>query len=368
MKKTLLVAALTVGFAGLAHAETSVTLYGIADAGIGYQKLSSNDGPDSKKIGLVDGIEAGNRWGLKGTEDLGNGLQAVFQLESGYSISNGTQGQFGTGTSERLFGRQATIGLKSAAWGQFDLGRQTNIASKYFAGVANPFGAGFSTAKTGTTFGAADTVRYDNMAMYQTPSFSGFQFGVGYSFDAAGSQIAKVSGEADRNDRAITTGLRYGNGPIAVALTYDNLKTANNAAGTLDTGTINAWNLGGSYDFEVVKLHLGVGQSRNGLFTGGGSAGNAGAIFYDGAKINSYTVGVSAPIGAGSLLASWGLADPKGSLSDDGAKKQQVYSLGYTYSLSKRTDLYALGSYVKNNAFEDGDKSTVAAVGIKHAF
>ncbi|HEY9281646.1 MAG TPA: porin [Eoetvoesiella sp.] len=389
MKKTLLVAALAVGFAGVAHAETSVTLYGIADAGIGYEKRTSANGADSKRVGLVDGVASGNRWGLKGAEDLGNGLQAVFQLESGYDITTGSQLQSDEDT-DRLFGRHATIGLKSASWGQLDFGRQTNIGSKYGAGVLSPFGAGFKLAKAGTTFTSANTNRLDNMAMYQTPSFSGFQFGIGYSFGTDGTQAFTADGESNPNDRAFTTGLRYANGPLAVALTYDQIKFAETGAtpgtviptgdfaagvftpvaagvspnaallspGSTGTGggTAKAWNLGASYDFEVVKLHLGVGQERDGTYSG----------YSDGADANAYTVGLSAPIGAGKLMASWGMLDPRGEQSE--GENQQAYSLGYTYALSKRTDLYALGSYVKDVRFNDGAKSKIAAVGVRHAF
>src|SRR5690606_12735283 len=115
MKKTLLAAALTVGFFGVAQAETSVTLYGIIDTGIGYNKVEGAGDYEAKKIGLINGVQSGSRWGLKGTEDLGDGLQAIFQLESGFDSSTGHQAQGG-----RLFGRHATIGLQGDSWGRLD--------------------------------------------------------------------------------------------------------------------------------------------------------------------------------------------------------------------------------------------------------
>ena len=118
MKKTLLAAALIAGFAGIAQAETSVTLYGIVDGGIGYQK-TKNDNFQNTRTGMIDGVQYGNRWGLRGTEDLGDGLRAVFTLESGFNLGSGTQAQ-GTkkGEYDRLFGRQATLGLAGDSWGQ----------------------------------------------------------------------------------------------------------------------------------------------------------------------------------------------------------------------------------------------------------
>ena len=375
MKKTLLAAALMAGFAGVAHAETSVTLYGILDAGIGYQKLKVNDDAgdfSQKRIGMINGIQSGNRWGLKGSEDLGDGLRAVFVLESGFDLGTGKSGQ-----GSRLFGRQATLGLAGDSWGQLDFGRQTNIASKYLSAVADPFGGGFDQANIGGAFTAANTARYDNMVMYQTPNFSGFQFGVGYSFNVNGNQAYKVDGGSQENKRGVTTGLRYANGPIGVALTYDQFKTPESQG---DSVSVKSWNIGGSYDFEVVKAYLAFGQTRNGLFASQDYSGSADIlpnsgymIGLDGLKINSYLVGVSAPVGAGTLMASWTMADMRAvptllSGLDIEKKKQHTYSLGYSHPLSKRTNVYAIGSYAKNVYFTPDAKSTLLGVGLRHQF
>lgn len=378
MKKTLLAAALLAGFAGVAQAETSVTLYGIIDTGIGYNKISGakDGGPVSNgsRIGMINGVQNGSRWGLRGSEDLGDGLRAVFQLESGFDSGNGKSGQ-----SSRLFGRQATVGLASDSWGQLDFGRQTNIASKYFGSI-DPFGAGFGQANIGTGFSAANTQRYDNMVMYQTPSFSGFQFGIGYSFNADDNKTAETGFRTADNTRAITTGLRYVNGPLNVALTYDQLNRSNvGKSGDVDT-TPRQYILGGSYDFEVVKLALAAGRTENGWFAGPGVNGNSllskniadnmTNSFQKNFKANSYLVGLSAPIGgASNVFGSWQMVDPKGSFSDDNnLEKMNVFSAGYTYDLSKRTNLYAYGSYAKNYAFIDGLKSTAVGVGLRHRF
>ena len=378
MKKTLLAAALATGFvaAGAAHAETSVTLYGIVDGGIGYQQLKGTiDDPvtgdpieyNGKRTGMINGINSANRWGLKGTEDLGDGLQAVFVLESGFDLGTGVSGQ-ALGNSNRMFGRQATVGLQSDAWGRLDLGRQTNIATKYFADVASPFGVDFGQAAAGTTFNSAASLRYDNMVMYQTPNFSGFQFGVGYSFNANGSQQFRDSGGDDPNTHAWTTGLRYANGPIGLAATYDQFEAPETLP--VDGGVkVKSWNVGASYDFSVARLHAGFGQTRNGWFQGitFGDLDTAGALMVnDGMRVNSYTVGLSAPVGPGEIMASWGMADPRGTAGDD--EKQNIYSLGYTYPLSKRTNVYAIGSYAKNVAFQDDLKSTLIGVGMRHQF
>lgn len=380
MKKTLLAAALALGFAGVAQAETSVTLYGILDGGIGYQQIKG-DGFKTRKTGMINGVQSGNRWGLRGTEDMGNGLQAVFQVESGFDLSTGHQQQGG-----RLFGRHATLGLRSDAWGQLDIGRQTNIGSKYF-GAIDPFAQGFGQANIGTTFGSVNTVRWDNMVMYQTPNFSGFQFGVGYSFNTDGAQRSSLDvdgvydlNESDRNRRGITAGIRYGNGPLAVALSYEQERIGSASANGLTTPgddvNVRAWQLGAAYDFEVVKVHAAFGQTRNGMFGAGigsldGEASVAVGGALDGLKYNHYMVGLSAPVGAGSIMASWQMADPRS--NPDAAPnaeldKMNIYSLGYTYNLSKRTNMYVFGSYAKDVNFQDGVKATYAGVGLRHRF
>ncbi len=379
MKKALLVTALFAVLSGAAQAETAVTLYGLIDTGVGFQRIKGNDGYKESKVGVANGVSSGSRWGLRGAEDLGDGLSAVFTLESGFNSANGQSGQSG-----RLFGRQATVGLKGDSWGLLEFGRQTNVASKYIAAI-NPFGTSYGQASVGTAFSAANTVRHDNMVMYQTPSFSGFQFGLGYSFSADDTKNGAAQFNADgtrksnpsqtgfrtaNNTRAITAGLRYVNGPLNVALTYDQLNPANQL-GT--DGNPKQWILGGSYNFEVIKLALAYGQTREGWLTGRslnafGSGSPVAKSFGSNIvakdfKSNSYLVGLSAPVGgAGSILASWQRADANNTKLTGDDATMNIFSLGYTYNLSKRTNLYALGSYATNFAFIDGVKSTVGAV------
>ena len=371
MKKTLLAAALLAGFAGVAQAETSVTLYGIIDTGIGYNKIKGAEDfgiRDGSRVGMINGVQNGSRWGLRGTEDLGDGLQAVFQLESGFDSGTGRSAQ-----GSRLFGRQATIGLQSNSWGRLDLGRQTNIASKYFGSI-DPFGAGFGQANIGTALSATNTVRYDNMVMYQTPSFSGFQAGVGYSFNADSTRGAETGFRTADNTRAITAGLRYVNGPLQVAFAYDQLNASNKLPQEDVDATPRQYTLGGAYDFEVLKLSLAYARTTDGWFSSPSVNGNSllgGDVptFADGFKSNSYMVGLSAPIGGASqIFGSWQMVDPSNDKLTGGDEKMNIFSLGYTYDLSKRTNLYAYGSYAKNYAFLDGVKSTAVGVGLRHRF
>src|SRR5699024_9973341 len=255
------------------------------------------------------------------------------------------------------------------------------ITSLYMPSIGSPFGASFMQANYGATFSAANTTRYDNMIQYQTPSFAGFQAGLGYSFNTDGKQNAtyKVGGnEYKANEKAWTAALRYANGPIALGLSYDQKKADRNRPGA-DRATVREWMLAGSYDFEVVKLHLGGGQVRNGIFTAQGYEGSdtflaglgLGAGVGDGFRANNYTVGVSAPVGAGNIMASWAMSDvrkARDNYNKSDMKDQQIYSLGYTYPLSKRTNVYAIGSYAKNVYYAPKLKSTLVGVGVSHQF
>jgi len=381
MKKSLLCAALIAGFAGAATAETSVTLYGRVDGGIGYQQFKGTNPETGESFkgtntGMANGIMGGNRWGLKGAEDLGDGLQAVFVLENGFNLNDGSSGS--------MFDRQATVGLQSSSWGRLDLGRQITVSSKYLAGVASPFGADWGQASVGSAFSAINSVRYNNMVTYQTPKFSGFQLGLNYSFSGEGDQEFKTSGGDEPNNVAWGVALRYGNGPVELGLSYDQYKTAeadfSGISGDRDV-SIKSWNLAGAYDFDVVKVHAGFGQTRNGWFKHvsaidyrdvDGRAGMQGRMTWGAesdAKVNSYTLGLSAAVGAnGKVLASWVMADPKNGFSNFQRDKQHIYSLGYTYKLSKRTNLYALGSYGTGIHFYDDLKATQFAVGLRHQF
>lgn len=419
MKKTLLATVLGAAFASVAQAGSSVTLYGLIDMGLAYEQQKTNHrvvdtvGGDivygaisgkRTKFGVRNAGRSGSRWGIRGVEDLGNGLRAVFQLEHGFEATTGYGRQSG-----RMFGRTATLGLASNDWGQIDVGRQVNVASRYVRSVADPFSGNFGQVRMGAAFGAAATVRYDNMILYQTPDVSGFKFGIGYSFNAGGEQEWTDSDSDNPNTRAFTTGFSYTSGPLAFALSYDQ-KTNRSNSGYADT-TVSQWSLGAAYDFDVVTVSGAFGQTRNGRF-GPVYGWNGGAAFspglqavYDsldptnpadqvtrgdmddmlasatlglnefdrGFRSNSFLIGFSAPVGAGTFMASWHMADPRSNpdrmRSDDwGMKKQHTYNLGYIYPLSVRTSLYAYGSHAKNHAFIDGSDTTIVGAGLRHEF
>ncbi|WP_228980992.1 porin, partial [Paraburkholderia gardini] len=133
MNKKVLTTAILATFAGAAHAQSSVTLYGLIDAGISYANHSKVGNSHDDLVKYDDGVASGSRWGLRGTEDLGGGLKAIFVLESGFNSGNGTLGQGGA-----MFGRQAYVGVTKDNIGSFTMGRQYTFSTDYL-------GANYST-------------------------------------------------------------------------------------------------------------------------------------------------------------------------------------------------------------------------------
>lgn len=416
MKKTLLAAALVAGFAGVAQAESSVTLYGLVDAGYGYQgsqaKFKGGNADQNGKVRTNDfkvhsGIANGSRWGLKGKEDLGNGTSAIFVLESGFDVGNGTQGQ-SDDDNDRLFGRQAYVGLTGESWGTFTLGRQYNAGDTFVAPI-DPFGTGWGFAGAENVFGGSLSARYDSVIKYVSPNFSGFQFGIGLTHhenDVKRSGFGVNSTKTKETDAGVTTGLGYTSGPLYIGATFDYIygRTKINGVKDRDEKT-KAWNIGGTYDFDVVKVHLMYGGQKDGVIDGGpalakygvdaavnatGAAefnngvANSGGFFGKGYKQHSWLAGLSAPVGdAGTVMFSYAGSTAKNS-SDKFINQgkwtadSHNFALGYRHGLSKRTSVYGVASYgwsdlkAKNGAIDNGrkvsTKRTQAIVGLQHRF
>ena len=378
MKKTLLAAALLAGFAGAASAQSSVTLYGIVDGGLRYQQVSRNNLDGTNNMGVAYGQQSGNRFGMKGVESLGNGNNAIFAIESGLDLGNGMGQQGG-----RLFGRQSWMGVENNAWGQVRLGRMINLTTDYLVNAVDPFGAGFGQLNMGNAFTSGNTLRLDNVLMYKTPTLSGFQAGLGYSFATGLTSNGGTTGygfATSNNSRQVTVGVKYANGPIYAAASFEKAYAANTT--TQNGNSVNSANIAGSYDLKVVKLAAGFGVTRDG-FWAGSAAGGTGAtiapapnsqtsalVFAPGTSFNAYIVGATVPVNAVSrVLLSWTMIAPDGDTKTlYSAKNQQSLGLGYTYDFTKRTNLYTYVGQVTNYATVDTAKSTVVGLGMRHQF
>lgn len=339
MKKTVLALAVLGAFAGAASAQSNVTVYGVIDAGISHE-----NGAAGSVTKLATGIQSGNRLGFKGSEDLGGGLKANFQIENGFDGDTGRIRQGGA-----LFGRQAWVGL-SGSFGSINAGR--NYAPVFIAlDSLDPFGTGTTGSSTNLMIpGANFDVRANNSLSYSSPDMNGFYFSGLYG-------LGEVAGSSS-GSRYYAMSVAYSKGPLNLALAFDN---QNNAANTDSTKIVLA---GGTYNFGPATAHLAWETFKNASM-----------------DYRDWLVGVSAPLGAGTLMASYiNKDDRSGAAVSSGAKQ---YAIGYSHPLSKRTNVYVSYGHIGNdaggnwivgdassggNAVNNGDSSSAVAVGIRHRF
>ncbi|MEK6346409.1 MAG: porin [Burkholderia sp.] len=326
---------------GSAHAQSSVTLYGLIDTSLTYV----NHAQGSKNSWLLGNSSAGNlsgsRFGIKGSEDLGGGLKAIFQLENGFNPSTGGLGQGG-----RMFGRQAFVGLASDHFGTVTLGRQYDPLVDLIQPITadNYFGSVFATA--GDVDNYDNSFRVDNAVKYTSPLISGVQFEAMYSFGGvAGSTSSKQSYSA---------AVSYNGGPLALAAGYYYAaNTAGNAgqrAGWSSTsdGTFDGPINGGYQTAHSLGIARVAGQYTFGAFTAGASYSNAqyrrdgASLFAQNERYNTGQGFLNYQLNP-SLLLGVGYSYTKAT-GDTSATYHQA-SLGADYTLSKRTDIYLTAAY-----------------------
>lgn len=374
MKKTLAALAVLGAFAGSAAA-ADVQLYGVVDEGLIYTNTKVTDEKSVDQLQLKSGRNLGSRWGLKGSEDLGNGYKVGFKLESGFEADSGTLQE------NRLFRREAGLTLYGP-FGSLGLGRFGGIASAAgtydLIGYVESFDGG-----DGNVWGFAASDRYDNMVVYQTPRFAGLQLTAQYSFktDSKGTNKDDAKGNHYYNgDEGTSDAQRYASiglsgeyGPASFAVGYELTKYgASAAAGVgreLDKDGQLVF-LGGNYDFEVVQLFV-EGQyfKHQTAIAGFGDAfeDNIGDV-----KGYGLHLGAAAPLGAGTLTAGLYYTDATDEQIEDKDVDFKYYgaSARYNYPLSERTGVYAGAGYgqVKND--DSGDKTKVTQVycGLVHTF
>ena len=348
MQKKLIALAVAGLASGVAAAQTNVTMYGVLD--LAYVYSSGNAGytraglkiPGTNTFSGLSGIGAGNRLGFKGEEALGNGLKAVFTLEYGLDPDLNC----GIGTCG-LNARQQFVGLASN-YGTVALGRQYapgfNASANNDALDASDFGIQSSlSALNGMTITPNSPARFNNAITYTSPDFSGFKASAIYSFGE--SNLGGYNNASTLDGSKLGVGLNYANGPINLDAVYQSrlslaLANPNNPPPYKLPGTsssINEWYVGGSYDFKVVKVfasYQALDNNNNVLVTGIDSS-------------DLWSVGVSAPIGRGTLGLSYGRLVTDRNYASDGVS----WGAGtqYTYPLSKRTSVYGAYSYFNNN-------------------
>ncbi|MDR6214386.1 porin [Paracidovorax wautersii] len=352
MKKSLIALAVLAA-SGAAMAQSSVTLFGIVDTGVAY--VNNVNAAGDNNYGLSTSGNATSRLGFRGVEDLGGGLKAGFWLEGEIF------GDDGNGNAGFDFRRRSTLSL-TGGFGEVRLGRdQTagyNKTSSYDlfgqTGIGQFMGwrawTGVASTTAGSAINDASNIRSSNIVSYYTPNLSGFTGGISYGFD---EQVAGKAG------RYVGGNVAYDNGPLSVALSYDQRELN-------DTSSRDTLTFGGSYNLTVAKINAILQQSKYDI---------PGA---SDAKFNAYALGASLPVGAGEFKVQYALYDQKAIDS----KAHQI-SLGYVHNLSKRTAVYGNVAYLKNKDRSNlalqaknlsttgpgaGENQTGVQVGIRHAF
>jgi len=333
----------------IAHAQSSVTLYGILDEAIMYQ--SNVNGGKRVYLDSTGGL-TGSRWGMTGKEDLGGGLRAIFTLESGINLNNGNFAQGGT-----PFGRQAFVGLASDQYGSLTLGRQYDMIF-YFPEPLTVAGA-ISTvifSHPGDLDNTANSIRVNNAIRYMSPNLRGFTFGGEYS-------VGGVAGNTTANS-GYSVGIGYTGGPFSIGAAFeyfknptsatpgqgfftDNANGASLLAFSLNRGYVSA----SSYQVGVIAATYKVGP-----FTFAASGSNVqygnmgGTLSGQTARFNNADVGVSYTYSPALILSvGYEYLVGKGVTTTSGSTvgNQHYNQVGIMadYFLSKRTDIYFAGGY-----------------------
>ncbi len=350
MKKTVAALAVLSAVAGAAHAQSSVNLYGLVDVFVGKSTseitLGSSVAKTDPGTSLTSGGLNGSRWGLRGSEDLGGGLKANFQLESGFNADTGNSADAG-----RLFNRTSKVGL-SGGFGSVEFGRQY---THMFLLVDGFDAQGTSTfSATSAIFGPAalssvmmsPAYRRDNMIQYTSPDMGGFTAGLQYALGENGAPGVSAG-------RAVSVSAGYANGPVAVQGVYESVKGVGSGA-----ATAKSFGLGASYDFSVVKVLAQIVNQKDGLVNGSEEAG--------------YVLSAVVPVAdSGSVHLGLGAQTVKASATGIRYAKNSSAGVEYHHNLSKRTTLYAGMTRLKfelESTVSASVKDRAYGLGIRHKF
>ncbi|MDI1244794.1 MAG: porin [Rhodoferax sp.] len=345
MKKSLILATGLSAFVIGAHAQSSVQLSGLADVYVGSMRMAGD--AVSKNVVNSGGMTT-SWWGMSGSEDLGGGLTASFVLTSFFQMDTGATGRFG----EQQFSRDANVSLSNTL-GTLTLGRSK--APNFLPTVMfNPMGDSYtfsplvlhSSVPVGT-FGAyrwtgtvpADT-GWSNQITYSSPTFSGLKGNLHY-------QLGEQGTGANESAHNVGLNLFYSAGPLSLTAYWerDEINNPFPPNAVLASGTQRAWMLGGTYDASVVKLFATAGKSSNSAST---------------IDKQTTSLGISAPVGGGKLLAA-----VAHTTNDVANTSRTTATLGYDYTLSKRTDVYAMLMNDKITSFQSGNSF---GMGVRHRF
>ncbi|SAL55907.1 porin [Caballeronia terrestris] len=356
MNKNLLATAALAAFAAFAsttaQAQSSVTLYGIIDAGISYVNNSATRTGSDHLFKYDDGVAQGSRWGLRGSEDLGQGLKAIFVLENGFNSGNGTLGQGGA-----MFGRQAYVGLAKNDVGSLTFGRQYSFSTDY---LGSNYSIGGQTVAGNYAYHINDvdqltSSRINNAVKFSSATFYGVTFGGLYGFSNqagafAGTPTTTTAGVTTQgSSRAYSFGLNYKLGTFGIGAAYTDIRFPGAATPAFSTTIANV-SSGGTKDlrtFGVGANYAFGGATVFGLWTNTRFESLTGAT----SKFNAYELGGKY---AFTQALTGGLGYTYMKLTDAAQGKWQQVDASVDYALSKRTDVYLLGIYQHASGSNNG--------------
>lgn len=354
MKKVLIAIAAS-GLSAGAFAQSNVTIYGSLDAGVAYV----NNVGGGSVTRLDQGTMQPDRIGFRGVEDLGGGMKANFQLESGFFTDTGAQVVAG-----KLFNRMTTVGL-TGDFGSVLLGHMPDIVFDYAGKLSNGFQlTNFYLFHPGNLDNLANTFQFDNAVRYTTPNFSGLQLSGMYGF-------GEVAGDRSKG-RNVSAGANYSSGPLRAALAYS--KNNNRPAGFAGTflGSVGLGSAATTFN-SLTTLAAGAGYTVDNIRLNG---------LYTQTKID--LAGANPTQKNLDLGASWRYTTANAlnvgytNTKLEGARWNQ-FSLSNVYSLSKRTEVYAQAAYqrasgdakfaiINNAGVSGGTSQLVTTVGVHHSF
>lgn len=343
-KKNLVAAAALLALAGAAQAQ--VKLYGMIDMSVGSFEDSHVKGDDARVTAVESGKMMTSYFGISGSEDLGGGLKAEFALES---FLAGDTGANVPNLSNGFWGRGSFLAL-SGGFGKVAIGQYDNPLFTY-GYTYNPFGSSMAFSPTmrhyygvaGNVLALGVDTGFINSVTYETPNMGGFMGTV---------QFAPKESSADGAENSYAVAGSYNAGPFSAALTYT--KGGMTDANTSYLADQKIWALGSSYDFGVVKAFAQYTDVQTDAVIGLGDVDS---------DIKIWQLGVSVPLSdKASVMASYGKFKEK---SDGLSYSDKVFSLGYNYMLSKRTDVYGVFTNNQTTSLESGQ---TFAVGIRHNF
>ena len=375
MFKKSFAALAVLGFCASYANASSVTLYGVVDEALVFTHekfdVTGQEGTKTNTFGLESGLNAPSRFGLRGVEDLGNGLQVSFVAENSFSADDGSLGM------DRLFGRELSATV-SGDFGRVSLGRMGGVGSS--AGsydLVYAYGDAFDGGDN-NIFGLAASSRYDNMVTYQTPDFAGVKATVQYSFneDSVNDKDREGSSAVNRYSSAALTG-DFGALQTVLAYEFQNYKSF--GADEHDDGHIVY--LGGNYDCGFAKTFV-MGQYFKGIKAGQltaiteadadliDTAGNPEESAAAGVKGYGVHLGTIVPVAGGDLTVAAYFTDFTVECDDgeDGDAKSYAFGAKYEYYLSKRTSVYTGAGFAQVKYDDGSDKTTQAYLGLTHRF